>query len=163
VRRIVLVLSVLCAACGAQTDDAELSALAESTTWTAEEPVCGNGILEPEEQCEVGAQGPGNAKRWTSEDCTSDCKAKIYVSTLAPIADHCLAPRTPAFFACTLSCTTDDDCPALPQPYKRPRCNLIGQHTCDQPCDDESDCLPDSKLTCFFLPGAGISACTNAF
>lgn len=156
-------MSALCGACGAHTDDAELSAFAGSMTLTAEEPVCGNGVLDAEEQCDVGAQGPGSPKRWTSDDCTSDCKARIYVSRLAPIADDCPPPHATAFFACTLSCSTDDDCPALPQPYKQPRCNLIQQHTCDQPCDDESDCLPDSKLLCFPLPDAGVKVCTNAF
>lgn len=158
----VSLVSALCAAC-VQTHETDLTATAGSAAFAVTDPACGNGHLDPDEQCDVGARGPGSPKRWTSDDCTSDCKARIYVSWLTPIANDCAAPLKPALFACTLSCTTDDDCPALPHPYKQPRCNLIHMHTCDQPCEDESDCLPGSQLSCFQLPTEKAKVCTNAF
>lgn len=114
---------------------------------------CGNGKIDGDDECDVGAVGAPGTARWSSTTCTTDCKALIYITSTSDAAGGCTSPRVSNDITqCTLSCSSDADCPALGG-YPRAECNITGKGTCQIPCSANNDCLTRTGTTCMQLMG----------
>jgi len=115
---------------------------------------CGNGQVDGEDECDVGAVGAPGTARWSSSTCTTDCRALIYITSTSAAASGCNSPKVSnEILQCTLNCSSDADCPALGKGYPRAQCNITGDGTCQIPCSGNNDCLTRSGTTCIQLMG----------
>jgi hypothetical protein len=125
---------------------------------------CGNGKVDGDDECDVGGVGAQGTAKWTSSTCTTACKSLIYVTTTSQAAAGCTAPRVANDVTqCTVSCSTDADCPALGKRLPHAKCSITGKGTCQIPCTADSDCLTNSGAHCIQLMGVPSmpSVCAN--
>ena len=115
---------------------------------------CGNGKVDGDDECDVGAVGASGTPRWSSSTCTSDCRSLIYITSTSAAASGCTSPKVSnEIVQCTLNCSSDADCPALGKGYPRAECNITGDGTCQIRCSGSNDCLTDSGTICMQLMG----------
>jgi len=115
---------------------------------------CGNGEVDGDDECDVGAVGAPGTPRWSSSTCTSDCRALIYITSTSAAASGCNSPKVSnEILQCTLNCSSDADCPALGKSMPQAECNITGDGTCQVRCSGNNDCLTRSGTTCLQLMG----------
>jgi hypothetical protein len=86
------------------------------------------------------------------------------VTSSSAAAAGCTSPRRfTDIHQCTISCSSDANCPVLGGGYPRARCSLTGMGTCEIPCSGNNDCLTSSGSTCISLLGLPSmpSVCAN--
>ncbi|MCY1009148.1 DUF4215 domain-containing protein [Nannocystis pusilla] len=122
---------------GSTTESTTSSTISTTTATTGEKPACGNGVLEPGEQCDDGNADPG-------DDCEPDC-------TLTP-GENCGNGVVDDGEECDDG--NDDDTDACTNTCKNAVCGdgaiIAGTEECDDGNDDDTDdCLSSCKnATC---------------
>jgi hypothetical protein len=103
--------------------------------------LCGNGQLDPGEDCDIGPDKiPG-----TADDIDDNCKGKCQADCKCPAAP----PPGPCPTGPTYTCPPEIKCPTCPEEL---RGGLVPcDRSCDDPCTAECECAPCTLCHLFVL------------